>query len=174
MPGEGKVLLVVRLKFNGAATDIADVADGKFRFGFGNIRLCAGSSDADKPKFQDFYPVAVLRQGTAIYQRIDDFLIADTKTMPTIDFIFQVDPDVAIETDSKGIKKLRSGSFVDVKRYGIVDVSGLYVQKEIPDSPTPDAILRKPDVIKCCSPRLCPNKSPLDCGELYSYSPIGK
>jgi len=143
--GEGKVLLVVRLAFNGS--EAADSADSKFRFGPGNIRLCTDVSDSDTAKYQDFYPVAVLRKGQAIFQRCDDFLIVDCKAAPTIDFIFAVDAN-AIETDSKKARKLHQGTFVSVKRYGIVDLSGQKLQTDIPANPTPDAIIRKPDVSK--------------------------
>jgi len=96
--------------------------------------------------------VAVLRTGRdknlAIFQRCDDFLIVDCKGAPTIDFIFAVDKN-AIETNSTTkTTKLHQGAFVSVKRYGNVDLSGQTVQAEIPPNPTPDAIIRKPDVIK--------------------------
>jgi len=141
--GEGKTLVVVRLAFSG---DIADSADSKFRFGPGNIRLCTSMIENDTPKYQDFYPVAVLRKGVALFQRVDDFLVVDNKGTPTIDFIFAVDSDL-LDNDTKG-KKLHPGTFVSVKRYGIVDLSGKYLQGDIPPNPTPDAIMRKPDVIK--------------------------
>jgi hypothetical protein len=136
-----QALIIVRMAFTGGK-DITDDADNFLRFSPGSVRLVCGRPDEGAP-YKDYYPVATLDpRGTAVYCRIDDFLVADPGGNP-VDLVFVVDKDHLIPGDA-GKLSLPPGAFVEIKRYGQVDLSG----KPADAGPPPALSLDKPGILR--------------------------
>jgi hypothetical protein len=136
-----QVLLIVRVAFSGGK-EIADEADNFLRLSPGSVRLVSGRPDEGAP-YKDYYPVATLDpRGTAVYCRIDDFLLDDPGGNP-VDFVFAVDKDHLIAGDG-GKLSFPPGAFVEIKRYGQVDLSG----KPVDVGPPPPLSLDKPGILR--------------------------
>jgi hypothetical protein len=105
-----------------------------------------GNSDIG---FVDYHPIAILdRRGIAINARIDDFLLADLSADRTIDLIFLVDNDRAFGPGAKGPPyRLTDGSFLEIKRYGQVDIGDKKVDFGPPINKDKVGILRKPEIV---------------------------
>jgi hypothetical protein len=133
----------VRTLFSGGKT-AGDEIDDYLRFSAGSVRLAAGRPDDGAP-FKDYYPVATLDpKGVAVHCRIDDFLFADLAGNRTIDFVFVVDKDHLIAGDA-GKLSFADGTFIEVKRYGQVDLSGKKVESGPPPvNPDKQSVFRKP------------------------------
>jgi hypothetical protein len=142
-----QAVLVVRMSFSGK--DLADDSDNLLRFSSGALRLMTGQPDNGVP-FKDYYPVATLdARGVAVACRPDDFLFADLSGARTIDFVFVVGRDHLISGDvNKAPFQFPPGSFVEFKRYGLVDLSGKAVNYGPPPNKDKTPVIRKPDVAK--------------------------
>lgn len=137
-----QVVLIVRTAFSGAK-EIGDEEDSLLRLSAGSVRLVAGRPDDGAP-FKDYYPVATLDpHGIAVRCRIDDFLIVDTGGNP-VDFCFAVDKDDLIPGDN-GKFSLPAGTFMEIKRYGAVDLAGKTIDSVVPPPLPTDkqSVLRK-------------------------------
>jgi hypothetical protein len=143
-PTKNQIVMVVRLSFSGK--DLADDADGLIRYSASSLRLVAGRPDANIP-MENFYPVATLdNKGIAVAARPDDFLFSDSNS-ENVDFVFLVDRDHVMGGDQNAPPfKLPDGTFVEFKRYGVVDLSGQTVQYGPPPNPSKTPVLRKPSV----------------------------
>ncbi|MGD0769427.1 MAG: hypothetical protein ABSB42_14685 [Tepidisphaeraceae bacterium] len=141
-----QIVLVVRMNLSGK--DLAD-DDNLLRFSSGAMRLVVGEPDNGAP-FKNYYPVATLDdKGVAVACRPDDFLLADMGAPRTIDFVFAVDRDhVMSGEDNKIPFQLPQGSFVEFKRYGLVDLSGKAVEYGPPPNKDKTPVIRKPEVAK--------------------------
>jgi hypothetical protein len=136
-----QVLLIVRTAFSGGK-DIGDDVDGLLRLSPGSVRLVAGRPDDGAP-FKDYYPAATLDpHGIAVRCRIDDFLVVDTGGNP-VDFCFVVDKDHLIPGDA-GKFTFPADTFIEVKRYGQVDLAG----KPLDNATPPPLPLDKPGVLR--------------------------
>ncbi len=147
---DGKTLLIVRVKFGHAAI-VADDADQKLRLSCGAISLTAGRTTDNVVDYRDYHPIGTLDpSGLALFNRIDDFIFVDLKTSTdhTIDFIFSVDSDYAMADGSDKVPfKLRHGTFLEIKRYSLSDLSGMKVDYGPPANPDANPILRKTDIL---------------------------
>ncbi len=138
-----QIVLVVRMTVSGR--DLADEADHLLRFSAGAVRLVAGEPESGI-EFKDYYPVATLDgKGVAVACRPDDFLIADMALgSHTFDFVFVVDRDhVTSGEESKPPFHLSQGTFVEFKRYSIIDLSGMTVEFGPPPNPDKAPLIRK-------------------------------
>ncbi|MGD0140682.1 MAG: hypothetical protein ABSD28_17575 [Tepidisphaeraceae bacterium] len=142
-----QIILVVRMNLGGK--DLADDSDNLLRFSAGAIRLMTGEPDSGAA-FKDYYPVATLdARGIAVAARPDDFLFADLNGVRTIDFVFVVDRDHVFSGDENKIPfQLPQGSFVEFKRYGLVDLSGKTVEYGPPPNKDKTPVIRKPEIDK--------------------------
>jgi len=142
-----QIVLVVRMNLSGK--DLADDSDNLLRFSSGAMRLMTGEPD-NGAAFKDYYPVATLdAKGVAVACRPDDFLFADLGVPRTIDFVFVVDRDHLISGDAnKAPFQFPPGSFVEFKRYGVVDLSGKMVDYGPPPNKDKTPVIRKPEVAK--------------------------
>jgi hypothetical protein len=140
-PTPDQMVLIVRLALSGK--DLGDDADNQIRFSAGAIRLVAGEPETG---YKDYYPVATLdNKGIAVACRPDDFLFS-TMGM-TVDFLFLVDRDHVTSADQNKIPfQLPPGTFVEFKRYSVMDVSGQQVQYGPPPNSSKVPVLRKPGV----------------------------
>jgi hypothetical protein len=138
-----QTLLIVRTKISNAK-GVAD-DDQYFRFSPASVRLVMGNSDTG---IVDYHPIAILdRRGIAINARIDDFLLADLSGDRTIDLIFMVDNDRAFGPGAKGPPyRLTDGSFLEIKRYGQVQMDDKKVDFGPPINKDKVGILRKPEI----------------------------
>jgi len=82
----------------------------------------------------------------AIHCRIDDFLFADMGASRTVDFVLVVDKDHLVAGDANKFT-FPAGSFMEVKRYGQVDLTGKIVESGPPPA-NPDklSVMRKPGI----------------------------
>jgi hypothetical protein len=151
-----QTILIVRATIS-PANGVAD-SDHNFRFSPGSVRLVLGRPDAGID-FTDYHPVAILdRKGLALANRVDDFLIASMQGSRTIDFVFLVDndhafsaaldPDLLDPANKKGGIPLPPGSFLEIKRYGLVDLSGKKVFYGPPPNRDKTGVLRKPEIAR--------------------------
>ncbi|MGD0389169.1 MAG: hypothetical protein ABSC42_09460 [Tepidisphaeraceae bacterium] len=142
-----QLVLVVRMIFSGK--DLADDSDNLLRFSAGALRLMAGEPDSGAA-LKNYYPLATLdARGVAVACRPDDFLFADLSGARTIDFVFVVDRDHVMSGDAAKIPfQLPQGSFVEFKRYGLVDLSGKTVDYGPPPNKDKTPVIRKPEVVK--------------------------
>lgn len=141
-----QALLVVRMGII-PGKNVADT-DGFFRFSPGSIRLVAGRCDSSGVDVVDYHPIAILdRKGIAVACRIDDFLLANMNGSRTIDLVFQVDKDRVFGAGAKDPPyHLVSGTFLEVKRYAMADLSGKKVVYGPPTNHDRQSILRKPPI----------------------------
>jgi hypothetical protein len=142
-----QIVLVVRLTLSGKG--LADESDNLLRYSIGSVRLVVGEPDNNVP-FKDYYPVATLDgTGVAVAARPDDFLFTDMGAgTHTIDFVFVVDRDHVMSGDeTKPPFHLPQGSFIEFKRYSMVDLSGKTVEYGPPPNSDKTGVIRKPAVI---------------------------
>ena len=152
-PDASTGLIVLTVQFNGTP-DIVDT-DKYIRLSPASVRLKAGDND--------YYPVGTLVGGILLLKnRIDDPLLIDAKNgSATVSFLFVIDKDNALVHDAAAkTTRFKDGSFLQFKRYALVDLSGLDISSdapprvvvEIPDQAGTDAVLggivRKPGVTK--------------------------
>jgi len=151
-----QALLVVRMTVS-PAKDVAD-SDACFRFSAGSIRLVAGRCDSSGMDVVDYHPVAVLdRKGIAVACRIDDFLLVSLNGLRTLDLVFLVDKervfgsvkDPPYPPPAKGgaFPHLAPGTFLEVKRYAVADLSGRKVDYGPPTNRDHTSLIRKPGVV---------------------------
>ncbi|MGD0462893.1 MAG: CvpA family protein [Tepidisphaeraceae bacterium] len=141
-----QIVLIVRMTLLGK--DLADESDNLLRFSAGAVRLVAGQPENSAP-FKDYHPVATLDgKGVAVACRPDDFLFSEMAAgSRTLDFVFVVDRDhVMSGEESKPPFHLPQGSFVEFKRYSIVDLSGKTVEYGPPPNRDKTPLLRKAGV----------------------------
>jgi hypothetical protein len=144
-------LVLLPVQFSGTS-DIADT-DKITRISPASIRLKAGDND--------YYPVGTLVGGALLLKnRVDDPLLVDTKSGSAIvNFLFVVDKADALVQDPKTKDiRFKDGSFLQVKRYALQDLSGMGLSTnappresiEVPDQgdATIGGIIRKTDVTK--------------------------
>jgi hypothetical protein len=82
----------------------------------------------------------------AVHSRIDDFLFADMGASRTIDFVFVMDKDHLVAGDANKFT-LPAGSFMEVKRYAQVDLTGKIVESGPPPAnPDKQSVARKPGI----------------------------
>ena len=131
-------LLVVRVDVDHAA---GDDADGIFRFSTGSVRLVANK--------KDYYPLGTVYNGTTLLaQKPDDPLFLDLSAGGgAIDFAFMVDTGDVLTGGKNGAPAVADGAFINVKRYGIVDLTGMSVKSSIP-TPSEAGPIRKVELIK--------------------------
>lgn len=139
------IVIILRLNFSGK--DMADDADNLLRYSASAIRLVTGQPDSGVP-FKDYYPIATLDdRGTAVACRPDDFLFSDMGAARTVDFVFMVDRDHVIGENAKAPPfPLPQGTFVEFKRYAVVDLSGQNVIFGPPPNKDKTPVMRKPSV----------------------------
>ncbi len=143
----GSTLLIIRSVFN-TTRGVADEGDSVLRISPGAVRLVLGHTTDHGSDFKDYYPIATLDpRGIAVASRIDDFLFADMSGPRTIDWIFSVDNDHAFADSSKMPYKMVNGAFLEVKRYGVVDLSGISVDYGPPANPDKQNLIRAQPVI---------------------------
>jgi hypothetical protein len=138
----GRQILVVRVNVHSTATDDED---GIFRFSPGSIHLVAHPTEPT-PHDQDYYPIGMLENGnTLLLDKPDDFLFLNLKAGDaSFDAVFIVDNGVIVGSDKKDVNQIADHTFVSVKRFGLVDLSG---QKVIdPIAPPTTAQLMHPKV----------------------------
>lgn len=148
---KGGAILILRVD---ASDDTRD-KDKMFRFAMGNIRLVLTGKDG---KTRDVYPVGTFDTwsgtgvtngpGTVWPNRVGDPLFANNQGM---DLVFVVDDANAVLEQGSGKPKagnakalvVKPGVFLEVKRYGKVDLSGMDADQG-PVAPNPQYdILRK-------------------------------
>ena len=116
----GKVLLVARLQPNKLATD----TDNKFRFSTGAIRLVVGG--------RDYYPIGTIHfaAGSPVLMasRADDYLIGNGKAF---DVVFDLDRADVLAGEAPD-QKVKKDVFVEVKRFGRVDLADKAVSANLP------------------------------------------
>ncbi len=142
--GPNDIILVVRTHVSANASD----KDKHFRVGIGAVRLVAGG--------KDIYPVGTLYHpgNILLANRIDDYLIVNAASDAEVDFVFYVDRAAVLEDPAaKDGYKIKSNSFVEVKRYARVDLSGMEIVAAL-DSPSTDTVLRKTGVTEEITKRL--------------------
>lgn len=126
-PSTGQMLLVVRVSIDHKA---ADTTDGLFRFSTGAVHLVAND--------KDYFPLGTVYNGTTLLmQKPDDPLFLDLSGAPgAIDFAFMVDRSDVLASGSQSASttapKVADGTFISVKRYGLVNLGGDKVKSSIP------------------------------------------
>ena len=141
-----EIVLVVRMTVSGK--QMADEIDGLLRFSAGAVRLVAGEPE-NGAAFEDYHPVATLDgKGVAVACRPDDYLVAAMGSgTHTFDFVFIVDRDHVMSGEqAKPPFQLPQGSFIEFKRYAVVDLSGKSVGFGPPPNPDKTSLLRKAGV----------------------------
>jgi Colicin V production protein len=129
-----QVLLIVRVMVGHSA---ADDADNLFRFSTGSVRLVAGE--------KNYYPIGVVDNASILMsQKLGDFLFLDLKTADTgFDAAFLVDRADLFGSSAPTEDKIAPGTFIEVKRFAKVDLSGQTVNAQ-GYQPSPSiAVLRK-------------------------------
>ncbi len=125
-------ILVVRVNVRSQASDDSD---GFFRFSTGSIHLVSHSTD--------YYPIGILENAhTVLIQKPDDFLF--TKGDSSIDLVFKVDNDVFV--GGKPNNTVADGTFVSVKRFGLVNLAGETISETIP-APTGNSVIRSKNLL---------------------------
>lgn len=131
-----EMLLAVRVTFTQAAAD----PDSIFRFSPGSARLMLHKDNqgTDPEDFEDLYPIGTM-QGTRelMLNKVDDFLYIGAGK--GADLVYKV-PKKAFE---KGVP---DGTFLEIKRWGRVDLSGMKVSPKLPASADID-VMRKTFVL---------------------------
>ncbi|MGH7213416.1 MAG: CvpA family protein [Tepidisphaeraceae bacterium] len=134
-PGGNQVILVVRTVFHKGAED---TADRLFRFSSASARLVAAG--------KNYFPIGTFDGGRVWATKPDDFLFVDlSKEDRGADLVYLIEYGDAVIPDDTGDKELIApGVFLEVKRMGRVDLSGMLVEKRaIPGDNV--GVLRKPD-----------------------------
>lgn len=112
-PGEGHVLIVVRMAFRHDASEKDDFV----RFSPGSIRLCAGG--------KNYYPIGFLKDDeTVAYQHPDDFLLVPSEK--GVDAVFSVEPEGIFGKDASAAAATKVGPdvFLEFKRMTDVQLDG--------------------------------------------------
>jgi hypothetical protein len=135
-PKGSDMILVVRVMFDRQASD----SDNKVRFSTGSCRLMAGG--------EDYYPVGTLEAGKMVYANaLDDFLACDSGKGADLVYVVPKADVLANPKDPVEKQKIADGVFVEVKRLGRVDLSGMKVVQGV--KPSNDVqVIRKPLVVK--------------------------
>jgi hypothetical protein len=82
----------------------------------------------------------------AVHCRIDDFLFAPMDPSRTIDFVFVMDKDHLVGGDANKFT-FPAGTFMEVKRYGQVDLTGKILESGPPPAnPDKQSVARKPGI----------------------------
>jgi hypothetical protein len=145
-PDPQHTLIVLRTTIS-ADKNSADT-DNIFRFSPGSVRLVCGHQSDQGSVYQDYHPIATLdpKRRIAVVCAPDDSLFFDSGDH-TVDLVFSVDDDLAISGDPKS-PQLAAGSFLEIKRYAIVDLSNKPIDKvNFPPNPDTLGIYRKPSVV---------------------------
>ena len=118
VPAPGKKLLIVRIRFKLDATD----EDRLVRVSTGTVRLVMPSGTG----WKQYFPKGTVEAGRALLvNKPDDFLFLQGDK--SADFLFEVDDlPPASPTNATQIAP-DSGVFVEAKRYGRVDLSGMNI-----------------------------------------------
>jgi hypothetical protein len=119
-----EMLLAVRVTFNQAAAD----PDSIVRFSPGSARLMfhKDPQSNDPDDFQDFYPIGTMQGANPLMlNKVDDFLFCSSGK--GADLVYKV-PKKPFE---KGVP---DGTFVEVKHWGRVDLSGMKISPKLPAS----------------------------------------
>ena len=133
LPGAGKTLLVLRIKFGAGSAD----SGGFVRFSPGAARLVVAG--------KQYYPIATLESGTvAVVARPDDALLS----AKGVDFVYEVDTASAISES-----ELAEPAFLEFKRFARVDLAGARIFNVVTKSPDTH-LPRKVAAIRQISARL--------------------
>jgi hypothetical protein len=131
--------VVVRLKFNSTPEP-----DRMLRLGPAAVRLVAPrpSETSDELVPRNHYPIGTIEPNGLLYaNKIDDFLFIDVPAKKVdgsegpaeVDFVFQVSDKGFLDGDPKSPDvKIAEGTFVEVKRFGRVDLSGKDLKPSMP------------------------------------------
>ena len=149
-PDPSKVVLVVRINVDKAATD----KDTRFRFSTGAVRIVADG--------QNITPVGVIYEpgGSNILMnyRVDDFLVAELdkeKGIAVIDLVFIADRSTLLaDPAAKEGLKIKPGAFLEVKRLARVDLSEKDVAPTMPDAPEGTGMIYKKETRAAINKRL--------------------
>jgi hypothetical protein len=141
-----QALLIVRTVISG--TKGAADTDGLLRFSMGSIELVAGGGVEAGLGVAEYHPIATLdRRGIAVASRVDDFLFASLAGPRTVDFVFVVDKDKVFGPGTKDPPyHIMDGTFLEMKRYAVVDLSGKRVEYGPPTNRDKVGLVRKPDI----------------------------
>ncbi len=136
------ILLIVRATVGGDAAD----KDNKVRLSPASVRLVVKGMNITPIGTLDMTIATQLRRN-----RPDDFIVMDTGG--TIDLAFQVPKDsdplpLAEAKNPNGPLKVAPGIFIEIKRFGAFDLSGMSVKRELPPllGDKAGAVLRKKDL----------------------------
>lgn len=143
-PTPNEMLLVVRTRISSSASD----KDKNFRVSTGAVRLVAGK--------EAYYPVGTLYHpgNVVMANRVDDYIVVNASSDAEVDFVFVVPKASFLEDPAaKDGLKAKDGSFVEVKRFARVDLSGVEVAGSL-DAPTSDSVLRKTKIVEEITKRL--------------------
>ncbi len=143
-----QAILIVRTVI--APTKDAADSDGFLRLSAGSIELVVGGGEELGLGSIEYHPIATLdRRGIAVACRVDDFLIAPMNGARTIDWVFMVDKDRVF---GPGVKDppyhILPGTFLEVKRYSLVDLSDSRVTYGPPTNRDKISLLRKSEIDK--------------------------
>jgi hypothetical protein len=130
--------IAVRVKL---AETMAD-KDKLIRLAPAAVRLVAYAPDdlypGDEPQPRDYYPIGTLEANNVLYlNKVDDPLIIESKAKkaagggdgaPVIDFVFQVKENGFVEAGDKNAIKIAADTFIEVKKFARVDLSGKEVK----------------------------------------------
>jgi hypothetical protein len=120
-PSADQRILVARIKVNSNATDDEDHI---FRFSCGSIHLVGKVGDG----YKDYYPIGTLYNArTVLLNMPDDFLFV--KEGDSFDAVFVVDQSLLA---GKTTIKVAPETFISVKRFANIDLSGMAVKTVIP------------------------------------------
>jgi hypothetical protein len=124
--------VVVRVSFSPSA---ADKKDNRIRLAPAAVRLVAQRPDgAGGMEFHNYFPIGSIDPNGYLYlNKIDDPLYVNLSalktdggtTTPQVDFVFQVKKSGFLKAEEKGKpSEIADGTFIEVKRFGRVELSG--------------------------------------------------
>ena len=134
-PG-GQTFLIVRVRFEDKAPDI----DNYVRFSPAGVRINTADGDAT----QNIRPLGTLWDGKVLMNdRVDDFIVVDMTDANggAVDLVFLVPAGVAAG------KTVREGTFLEIKRFGRLDLSDQKVELAITPSLN-GSVIFKPSAVK--------------------------
>lgn len=164
------ILLIARLMFTRNASD----SDNNIRVSPGAVRLAVGG--------RNYFPIGNLQldEGPIVRaNRPDDFLILGSDGV--VDFVFSVPREaLGLDADPKNRSAgltVAPNVFIEAKRMGFVDLSGVEVKREVPEKPGA-TVMRKKELP---GPKVAPGTGataakeaagPIDFGRLLVSSEI--